>query len=210
MKRCVVVALVVCVLVACGAEPTPTPDAVATQIAVEEAAHATMTAQAPEATATPTPTDTPEPTDTPIPPTETPEPTATAAGPSLEVQQYAQLLAEETDTLTSSLHKLSELLMDLDVSDQDWLDATVHEMATIKIVHQSILGMDVPANMAAIHVMVLDGTLDCSKSMDKLAEGVDNLDMEALEKAIELMNSCGEKMAQAGAMTDEYMNQFEP
>ena len=35
-------------LIGCGGEPTPTPDLVATQIAVEEAAHATMTARAPE------------------------------------------------------------------------------------------------------------------------------------------------------------------
>jgi hypothetical protein len=47
------------VLTACGGEPTPTPDAVATQIAVEEIAHATMTAQAPTPSPVPTRTHTP-------------------------------------------------------------------------------------------------------------------------------------------------------
>ena len=96
MKRTLVLLVLVALLVGCGGEPEPTPDAVATQIAVEKAAHATMTAEAsgamdeaPEtaaveqATATlepPTdtpspPTDTPvPPTDTAIPPTDTPEP----------------------------------------------------------------------------------------------------------------------------------------
>lgn len=46
------------VLSACGSEPTPTPDAVATQISIEKIAHATMTAQAPTPTHAPTPTPT--------------------------------------------------------------------------------------------------------------------------------------------------------
>lgn len=84
--------LVIFFLAGCGGVPAPTPDAVATQIAVEEAAHATMTARAP--TATYLPTDTPVPTATstatslptstqtatnsPTPyPTQTPTPTPT-------------------------------------------------------------------------------------------------------------------------------------
>ena len=58
MKRFIALILVVCFLGACGGEPTPAPDLVATQIAVEEAAHATMTAKAP--TATPKPAETQE------------------------------------------------------------------------------------------------------------------------------------------------------
>lgn len=102
MKRYLVVVFVSCLLVGCGAEPTPTPDLVATQIAVEEAAHATMTARAPEAatpvvqmptptvlppmtptstaTLAPTVTDTPTVTTTPTPshtPTHTFTPSAT-------------------------------------------------------------------------------------------------------------------------------------
>jgi hypothetical protein len=92
MRRSVVLALALCVLAACGGEPTPTPDLVATQVAVEKAAAATLTAEAPTPTNTPTntptptstltPTATPTPTDTstPIPtdtPTHTPSPTRT-------------------------------------------------------------------------------------------------------------------------------------
>lgn len=95
MRVWFVLVLASCLLVACGggASPTPTPDLVATQIAVEEAAHATMTARAPTAThtATPssTPTDTPGPSDTPLPTdtappedTATPAPTAGPASPT--------------------------------------------------------------------------------------------------------------------------------
>jgi hypothetical protein len=65
MKQSMALILVVCFLGACGGEPTPAPDLVATQIAVEEAAHATMTAKAPTATPEPAETSTPTPTVTP-------------------------------------------------------------------------------------------------------------------------------------------------
>jgi len=50
---------IVAVLVACSGPASPTPDLVATQIAVEDAAHATMTARIPTATDTPLPAATP-------------------------------------------------------------------------------------------------------------------------------------------------------
>jgi hypothetical protein len=75
-----------CLLAACGGEPAPTPDLVATQVAVERAAAATLTAEAPVPTdtlePTPLPTSTMVPTDTDTPadtPTiaDTPRPTRT-------------------------------------------------------------------------------------------------------------------------------------
>ena len=101
MKRYPVLVLVLWLLVGCAAEPTPTPDLAATQIAQEEAQHATMTAEAPTATSPPTdtptvtltltptntatetptstPTETPTATSTPTTtPTQTPTDTATA------------------------------------------------------------------------------------------------------------------------------------
>jgi hypothetical protein len=64
MKPFVMLILILALLGACGAEATPTPDAIATQIAVEKAAHATMTAEVPTSTSTPLSTRTPKATDT--------------------------------------------------------------------------------------------------------------------------------------------------
>lgn len=102
MRNILALVLATCLLAGCGAEPTPTPDVVATQIAVEKAAHATMTAEAPTATNTPSPTstDTPSPTstDTPTPtvtPTSTPTPTHT---PSPTATSTQTATATETET----------------------------------------------------------------------------------------------------------------
>ncbi len=100
MKRIVLFVLILCVAAACGTTPTaiPAPDLVATQVAVMEAAAATLTAEAPTAlpteppspaatltvapTMTEPPTPTPLPTATPAPkPTDTPIPPP--IGPSL-------------------------------------------------------------------------------------------------------------------------------
>ena len=65
MKRCAIAMLVLFTLAGCGGPARPTPDLVATQIAVEEAAHATMTAKAPKTTEPSLATKRPEPTATP-------------------------------------------------------------------------------------------------------------------------------------------------
>ena len=93
MKRTPVSLLILALFViACGTEPTPTPDALATQISVDKAAQATMTAEVPtpKETSMPTnapadkpttpptftPADTPKPTTPPtFTPTDTPKPT---------------------------------------------------------------------------------------------------------------------------------------
>jgi uncharacterized protein YgiM (DUF1202 family) len=71
MSRYVVLSVLLFALVACGASATPTPDAVATQVAVGRAAAATLTAEAAATLAAETPTA----TSTSVP---SPVPTATA------------------------------------------------------------------------------------------------------------------------------------
>jgi uncharacterized protein YgiM (DUF1202 family) len=97
MTRFVVLSIVLITVVACGGPGTPTPDAVATQVAVGRAAAATLTAEAamtlvaetPAATATAVPTAVPPATATSVPtavsttpPTSTPSPTDTRLAPT--------------------------------------------------------------------------------------------------------------------------------
>jgi hypothetical protein len=84
VKRIVIILLAVWLVVGCGAEPTPTPDLVATQVVVMKSAAATLTAGAP----TTTPTSAPTPGDTAtVAPTSTPSPLPTSAPTSTRVQQ---------------------------------------------------------------------------------------------------------------------------
>lgn len=102
MKRYIILVLLVVGLAACGAPPTATPDAVATQVAVLEAAAATLTAAAPTATDTPRPTPTDTPTATPTEtPTTTPSPTETST-PTPTWTASATPSATPTETPTSA------------------------------------------------------------------------------------------------------------
>jgi hypothetical protein len=117
MKKYLILTLVLYLLAACGGEPTLTPDLVATQIAVEDAAHATMTARIPTATSTPEPT--PLPTITP-----TPRPTLTPP-PDIEAEEYAVLAALIQHNpigfdLGSSLVIREQTVADLDSLDRTW------------------------------------------------------------------------------------------
>lgn len=97
--RSLCLVLVLVALIACGAPPSPTPDIVATQVAAQRAAAATLTAEAPAATSPPLPTaadtSTPAPSVTPttvapstVAPSSTPAPTKaakpTATNPPIE------------------------------------------------------------------------------------------------------------------------------
>jgi hypothetical protein len=64
VRRYLALVFLLCLVDACGSELSPTADLVATQIAVEKAAHATMTAEVSTVTIASTVTDIPRPTDT--------------------------------------------------------------------------------------------------------------------------------------------------
>ena len=96
MKRILALALFLVVVAACGSQatPSPTPDAVATQVAVMQNAAATLTAQAPVATATEVPAAKPTATTAPstatatsVPPTAIAVPSATLPAPSATATQ---------------------------------------------------------------------------------------------------------------------------
>jgi hypothetical protein len=76
MQRYAQVLFATLLLCGCAAPFGPAPDPVATQVAIEQAAAATLTALAPTPTASPTPTAMPSSTPT-APPTLSPTPTAT-------------------------------------------------------------------------------------------------------------------------------------
>ncbi len=97
MTRYVFLILLAALIVACGGPPAPTPDRVATQLAVEETAAVIVTPAAPTATPKPTNTSTPLPTSTPAltvtpsassPPT--PFPTTPAPTPTVATRTRSQ------------------------------------------------------------------------------------------------------------------------
>lgn len=89
MQRLFVLVLLAVSLIACGASPTPAPDAVATRVAEIKAVAGTLTAEAPARTRIPTDTTTPTSAATPTPTlTNTPPPTNTPGPTGTPTQTY--------------------------------------------------------------------------------------------------------------------------
>lgn len=132
MRKYLGLALILCLLAACGRQPSPTPDLVATQIAVEIAAHATMTAMVPTATDAPEPTATPTATEPPTPTTvpsstPTPGPTVTAP-PSIEAEEYAVYSALlQQNPINFDLGPLIVVREQTTVSDADMFERTLEQ-----------------------------------------------------------------------------------
>ena len=159
MLRWLMVALTSCLLINCGAHAEPTPDAVATQVAVEMAAHSTMTAQAPTATSTPLPTNTPSPTDTPTAtktplPTNTPRPTPTRDS-SAEIQLWIADMKDKKSTLVAALNDLTELMQNAEPSDSDWVDDCVEQAEIVKRTHLELVAADAPEEVAEIREVLV-------------------------------------------------------
>ena len=210
MKRLLILFFLLSLLVGCGGEPTPIPDLVATQIAVEEAAHATMTAKAPIYTSTPEPTDTSSPTNTPSPtstptPTDTPTPKPTRTAiptdePSAAFEEYTDDVVDEVLHIADGLSRIGELLQAPDLNDQGWITDLASAVVTIRFAYEALEEMDVALEFQDFHDIVLDATVDCYDAMDYLVSGIDNRDADDLDRASELIENCSQKVGEVTEM----------
>jgi hypothetical protein len=125
------------------------------------------------------------------------------------VELYVLEVAEKGMTIAEALSAVGELLMDARLLDQDWKTELAVQMALIQMTHEELQEMDVPQGMAEFHEAVLAGTQDCHDAMDYAASGLDNLDLDALETATALINSCGAKIAELPDVLEAYMAQYE-
>lgn len=137
MKRYPVLVLILWLLLGCGAEPTPTPDLAATQIAQEKAAHTTMTAEAPTPTKPPTPTPTVTLTATPAntatgTPTHTPTATLTPTTmPTQTPTETSTVTPTPKPTKTPKPKPTSTSVPALTITFQDLhYDCVTHFLAT--------------------------------------------------------------------------------
>ncbi len=152
-------------------------------------------------------TDTPMPTDTPIP-TRIPTPVPTDTPPSIspEVQQYLLSLLAHLQTMADALNAISDLASSPDFLSDDWKIRIATQLAIIQMTHETLTEMDVPPEMTGIHKSILNATSDCELATHFLADGIDNLDVDSLETATSLMQSCGEKIKEPSRMLEEYID----
>ena len=146
-------------------------------------------------------------TDTPVPPTATPEPTPTTPAISLEAQIYAVEAGGVADLYAEAMGNLSELLQNPQIGSDDWVVSVGVNIAVIRELENSVKALNPPADMQHIHDEFLLAASNCSTSMDFLVDGLDNLDIDALNTAGDFMLACGNHINRAAELTDEYLSE---
>lgn len=162
-----------------------------------ETALPTPTAAAAEtATPTATPTAAPTATATLVP---TRRPTATPA-PDPEAV-YRNELVEQLSELSTALSELGELSIAVGddatlLQDQEWIFSVAARLVGIRAAYETIEGLQPPARLEGFHAKVVEAIADCDLATYYYAEGVDNLDVAKMDRAGELISSCGSKLSE--------------
>lgn len=175
---------------------------------------AKATAVAREATMTPTPL----PTQT-LRPTQTPAPTkvltiepaeAPVTEPPPAVQLYALEFSVKMMDMAEALDKIGELSQDPKLDDQGWIEEINTQMDKVRQAHKDLAAMEnIPPEMSEIHAAVLAATAEYNQAMEYLETGINNLSVEDLLKAKELILSSNDKLEKAAGLLNAYLAQFE-
>lgn len=133
------------------------------------------------------PTETPSPTSTPPPTSET----------SAAFVEYADAVLYELLSMSDGLTRVSELIQNPAPDDQGWITETAFAIVTIRQAYGKLEGMEVDPEFQDLHDIVLNSTVDCYTATDYLVSGIDNQDADDIERAVTLVESCGNKMDEA-------------
>jgi colicin import membrane protein len=110
--------------------------------------------------------------------------------------EYVSLLDTNTKGLGAALTEFGGLALEFELTD-DWISAAAFQVATIRFYAEEAEKIIPPEKYQDVHSTYLQGTRKIQESMDWFVEGIDELDMEKLDKATELMIEGGDYIDQA-------------
>jgi hypothetical protein len=108
-------------------------------------------------------------------------------------------------TMGKTFSEIAKLLQAPDLTSTDWKIELAAQIVMLQEAHQELLDLeDIPADMADIHVVVIDATGDCDQSTRLLTRGVDTISAADLRQANRLMGQCVEKIQAVTKLFKEY------
>lgn len=141
------------------------------------------------------------PTDTELPeastaPTEEEIPTSTT---QLTTQSYAKTVSPLYGDFIDAMVDLYNLLKQGGkdstlLVDSKWKDKVRADAGIVQSNYRKMAALNPPAALADIHSSLLDGARDCNDAMDHLLPFLDSLSPDELQKSIDLINSCSDKV----------------
>lgn len=118
-------------------------------------------------------------------------------------QKYVSEVSEYTSNIGTYLNDLGTLMLDPQFFSDSWVIDVATNAGMIQFDAQNIIDMkEVPDKFTDVHEVLKDGVRSYSDSMDYLAQGIDNFDEQAINKATELINAGTDKVAEATTMLE--------
>lgn len=111
----------------------------------------------------------------------------------IEIQLYALNVAQYVGNIGEAMTAISGLMGEPKIGDETWTLQVAAQLAVISVTHDTLSDMDVPAEMADVHESLLDATGDLQEAAHLTAEGIDELDLEKLNQAAELITQGNQK-----------------
>ena len=129
----------------------------------------------------------------------------------LSLKEYGQAVSTPLKAFSKAMTDLGQLMRAVgndpnQLLDDTWRANVKSDAATVKAKHAEIAALNPPDALADMHATLIDGTGDCSLAMDHLTTGIDNMDADEVSTAVDLINSCDDKVSQAQVKLQDYLN----
>jgi hypothetical protein len=108
-------------------------------------------------------------------------------------QLYNSQISESVVTMGSALEQMSALMGTPRLTSDDWIFDLALQFVIIRQAHEQLMVVKPPASLASVHQQVLSATQDCNDATYAIAEGLDNFDVDELERGGGLLADCADK-----------------
>ena len=120
-------------------------------------------------------------------------------------QTYLTYIEGHADGMSYALGELGRLLQDPQIFDDDWKIEVVIYMALIQFGYEEAQAADCPSSMSHIHSKYIQGLSHLNTAMDLIAEGIDYLDVDSLNRATTEMTTGGVLIEEAARLKTEFV-----
>lgn len=152
------------------------------------------TAASPMATRTPRPTKTPRPTRTPRPTAASSSTTPPAPLTNQSTSDYYAQLSPALEAITNNLGTLGQLAQHPQLDDATWQTNAQAAIDAIATNRTTIVALQPPAELNALHADVLDAANNCGEAMNRLEAAMKTSNSTDLLEAATLGQNCATKI----------------
>lgn len=117
----------------------------------------------------------------------------------VDVELYVLEVTQHATTMGQAINDMSELLLAPDIGNTDWMIDLAVAFVTIQQAHKGIVALEVPPAMVGVHREVLSMSMACNNATLAISSGIDNFDVDELNRGSDLLSLCAANAQSATA-----------